>query len=126
MVFPKLHPGQPRLFYTRFGKRVFVQSNPNSKNNNGRNNADQGEIRNHDTISIGYKRYSMNTVSDNEYTTATIKAELEQLYVAASYLDADSGKLKMAVHLIAAAIAELDNVVVEHPPQRLRLIHNAD
>lgn len=68
----------------------------------------------------------MNTVSDNEYTTATIKAELEQLYVAASYLDADSGNLKMAVHLIAAAIAELDNVVVEHPPQRLRLIHNAD
>ena len=68
----------------------------------------------------------MKAVSDNEYTTAMIKAELEQLYVAASYLDADSGNLKMAVHLIAAAVAELDSVIVEHSPRRLHLIHNAD
>ena len=68
----------------------------------------------------------MNTVSENEYSVASIKAELEQLYVAASYLDADSGKLKMAVHLIAAAVAEMDSVVVEQPPRDLRLVHNAD
>ena len=65
----------------------------------------------------------MRTVSDNEYTAASIKAELEQLYAAASYLDADRGKFKLAVHLIAAAIAELDSVVVENPPQSLQLIH---
>ncbi|MCK4867437.1 MAG: hypothetical protein KAT39_05260 [Alphaproteobacteria bacterium] len=68
----------------------------------------------------------MNTVSENEYSVASIKAELEQLYVAASYLDADSGKLKLAVHLIAAAVAEMDSMVVEKPPQGLRLIHDAD
>lgn len=70
----------------------------------------------------------MRTVSDNEYTAASIKAELEQLYAAASYLDADRGKLKLklAVHLIAAAIAELDSVVVENPPQSLQLIHIAE
>ena len=68
----------------------------------------------------------MRTVSDNEYTPAAIKSELEQLYVATNYLNADSGELHLVVDLIGAAIQELDSVLPDNKSsQKLRLVHAA-
>lgn len=68
----------------------------------------------------------MRIVSKNEHTAASIKAELEQLFAAVSYVNADSGEIDLVVNLIAAAIVELDCVTEEKPPLKLRLVQTAE
>ena len=50
----------------------------------------------------------MFVVSENEHTEKSIKEELERLFIAAGYINADRGDLETAMHLISAAIAELE------------------
>ena len=68
----------------------------------------------------------MRIASENEHTTASIKAELEQLYATASYFHADGGEIDLVVNLIAAAIVELDCVTLEKPPLNLRLVKTTE
>ncbi len=68
----------------------------------------------------------MRIVTENEHTTASIKAELERLFAAANYVNADSGEIDLVVNLIAAAIEELDSVTTEKPPLKIRLVQSAE
>lgn len=68
----------------------------------------------------------MRIVSENEYTAASIKADLEQLYAAASYVNADGAEIDVVVQLIAAAILELDGATAANPPLNLRLVQSDD
>ena len=68
----------------------------------------------------------MRIVSEIEHTKISIKTELEQLYVAVSYVNADSGEIDLVVNLIAAAIEELDSVAAKNPPPKFRLVRSAE
>ena len=82
--------------------------------------------RNNATVPVNHTNNSMRIVSENEDTAASIRAELERLYAAACYLNADSAKISLVVNLIEAAIAELDRVTAEKPPLTLRLVQNTE
>ena len=64
----------------------------------------------------------MMVVSENEHTEETVKAELEALYVAAGYLNAERGNMEIVMHLIEAVIAELESIVEDRPRPSLRLV----
>jgi len=65
-------------------------------------------------------------VSENEHTEETIKAELEQLYLAAGYIHAEQGNMEIAMNLIGAAIAELECILETREQPTLHLVHDAD
>lgn len=65
-------------------------------------------------------------VSENEHTESTIKAELEQLYLAAGYIHAEQGNMEIAMHLIGAAIAEMEYILETREQPAMRLVHDAD
>ena len=67
----------------------------------------------------------MFVANENDHTEETIKEELERLYVAAGYLNADRGNMEIATHLIGAAIAELENLIKQEPRPRIRMVHGA-
>ncbi len=67
----------------------------------------------------------MKIVSESDHTEESLRTELEKLYVAAGYLHADSGRLALVMHLIAAAITELESLTEERTPPNLRLVHDA-
>lgn len=68
----------------------------------------------------------MFVISENEYTEESIKEELERLYIAAGYLNADQGNMEIAMHLIGAAIAELESLVEQKDRPHLRIVHNKE
>lgn len=68
----------------------------------------------------------MFVVTENEHTEETIKAELERLYLAAGYINAERGNMDLAMHLIGAAIAELEGILETRSQPAIRLIHDAD
>jgi len=68
----------------------------------------------------------MIVVSENEHTEETIKAELEQLYLAAGYIHAERGQMHIAMTLIGAAIAELECILETRQKPTMRLVHDAD
>lgn len=43
----------------------------------------------------------------------SIKAELEHVYVMASYVDAEEGRLEIVKHLISAAIDEMESIMAK-------------
>ena len=65
-------------------------------------------------------------VSENEHTEETIKAELEQLYLAVGYIHAEQGNMEIAMNLIGAAIAELECILETREQPILHLVHDAD
>ena len=65
----------------------------------------------------------MYVVGGSEYTEEDIKRELEHLYVAAGYINAESGDMEVAIHLIGAAIAELESLVEQRAQPKIRLVH---
>jgi hypothetical protein len=67
----------------------------------------------------------MIVVSENEHTEETIKAELEQLYLAAGYIHAEQGNMEIAMTLVGAAIAELECILETREQPTLRLVHDA-
>jgi hypothetical protein len=67
----------------------------------------------------------MFVVSDNDHTEETIKEELERLYIAAGYLNADRGNMEVAMHLIGAAIVELEALTEQESRPRIRMVHSA-
>ena len=62
-------------------------------------------------------------VSENDYTEESIKEELERLYIAAGYINADRGNLEIAMHLIGAAIVELESLAERETRPRIRMVH---
>ena len=68
----------------------------------------------------------MIVVSENEHTEETIKAELEQLYLAAGYIHAEQGNMEIAMTLVGAAIAELECILETREQPTLRLVHDAE
>lgn len=67
----------------------------------------------------------MFVVSENEHTEETIREELERLYVAAGYLNVDRGNMEIAMHLIGAAVAELETLAERNTRPRIRMVHSA-
>ena len=67
----------------------------------------------------------MMVVSENEHTEESIKAELETLYVAAGYINAERGNMEVAMCLIDAVISELEGIVEDRLRPSLRLVRNA-
>jgi hypothetical protein len=67
----------------------------------------------------------MFVASENDHTEETIKEELERLYVAAGYLNADRGNMEIAMHLIGAAIVELEALTERETRPRIRMVHSA-
>ena len=67
----------------------------------------------------------MFVVSENEHTEETIREELERLYVAAGYVNADRGNMEIAMHLIGAAIVELESLTEQEARPRIRMVHGA-
>jgi hypothetical protein len=67
----------------------------------------------------------MFVVSENDHTEESIKEELERLYVAAGYLNADRGNMEIAMHLIGAAIVELENLTEQKTRPSIRMVHGA-
>lgn len=65
----------------------------------------------------------MYVVGGSEYTEEDIKQELERLYAAAGYINAESGDMEVAIHLIGAAIAELESLVEQKSQPKIRLVH---
>lgn len=65
----------------------------------------------------------MYVVGGSEYTEEDIKRELEHLYAAAGYINAESGDMEVAIHLIGAAIAELESLVEQRTQPKIRLVH---
>lgn len=65
-------------------------------------------------------------VSENEHTEETIKAGLEELYLASGYIHAEQGNMEIAMHLIGAAIAELECILETRKQPSIRLVHDAD
>jgi hypothetical protein len=68
----------------------------------------------------------MKVVSENEHTEETIKAGLEQLYLAAGYIHADQGNMNIVMTLVGAAIAELECILESRKLSAIRLVHDAD
>lgn len=67
----------------------------------------------------------MFVVTENEHTEETIKAELERLYLAAGYINAERGNMDIAMTLIGAAIAELEGILETRSQPTIRLVHDA-
>lgn len=65
----------------------------------------------------------MHVVSENEYTEQSIKEELERLYVAVGYINADKGNLEMAMHMIGAAVVELESQIEAASIPRIRVVY---
>jgi hypothetical protein len=65
----------------------------------------------------------MFVISENEYTEESIKEELERLYIAAGYLNADQGNMEIAMHLIGAAIAELESLAEHRNRPHIRVVY---
>lgn len=68
----------------------------------------------------------MMVVSENEHTEETIKAGLEQLYLAAGYIHADQGNMNIVMTLVGAAVAELECILESRKQPKIRLVHDAD
>lgn len=68
----------------------------------------------------------MFVISENEYTEESIKEELERLYIAAGYLNADQGNMEIAMHLIGAAIAELESLAEQRDRPQIRMVYSKD
>lgn len=66
----------------------------------------------------------MYVVGGSEYTEDDIRRELEHLYAAAGYINAESGEMDVAIHLIGAAIAELESMVEHRERPRIHLVHS--
>ena len=66
----------------------------------------------------------MIVVSENEHTEESIKAELEKLYIAAGYINAERGNMEIVMHLIDVVIAELEGIEEDRPRPSLRLVRN--
>lgn len=66
----------------------------------------------------------MFVASENEYTEESVREELEQLYVALGYLNAERGNLEITMHLVGAAIAELENLAEAPALPRIRMVHS--
>ncbi|MBE9556807.1 MAG: hypothetical protein IMF08_08120 [Proteobacteria bacterium] len=67
----------------------------------------------------------MFVISENDHTEETIREELERLYVAVGYLNAGSGNMEIAMHLIGAAIVELESPAERGSSTRIRMVHSA-
>lgn len=67
----------------------------------------------------------MFVVSENDHTEETIREELERLYIAVGYLNADRGNMEIAMHLIGAAIVELESITEPKSGPRIRMVHSA-
>lgn len=67
----------------------------------------------------------MHIVGGSEYTEEDIKRELERLYAAAGYINAESGDMEVAIHLIGAAIAEMESLVEQKSQPKIRLVHSS-
>ncbi len=67
----------------------------------------------------------MFVISENDHTEETIREELERLYVAVGYLNAGSGNMEIAMHLIGAAIVELESPAERGSDTRIRMVHSA-
>ena len=65
-------------------------------------------------------------VTENEHTEETIKAGLEELYLATGYIHAEQGSMDIAMTLIGAAIAELESILETRKKPVMRLVHDAD
>jgi len=69
----------------------------------------------------------MIVVSENDYTEASIKEELERLYLAAGYINAERGNnLEIAMHLIGAAIAELESLAERNALPPIRMVYRSE
>lgn len=68
----------------------------------------------------------MYVVGGSEYTEEDIKRELEHLYAAAGYINAESGDMEVAIHLIGAAIVELESLVEQRGQPKIRLVHSSN
>lgn len=69
----------------------------------------------------------MFVASENEYTEASIKEELERLYLAAGYINAErDNNLEIAMHLIGAAIAELESLAEQNETPAIWVVHSRD
>ena len=66
----------------------------------------------------------MSGVSGSGHTEQSLKEELERLYVAAGYINAESGDMDIAMHLIGAAIAELEGLAGQKSRPRIRLAYS--
>ncbi len=66
----------------------------------------------------------MFVASENDHTEETVKEELERLYIAAGYLNADRGNMEIAMHLIGAAIVELESLAEQDTHPRIRMVHS--
>jgi hypothetical protein len=66
----------------------------------------------------------MFVVSENDHTEESIREELERLYVAAGYLNVDRGNMEVAMHLIGAAIVELESLAEQDTHPRIRMVHS--
>lgn len=67
---------------------------------------------------------TMTFANKSDSAEDAIKAELEQVYVMASYVDAECGRLEIVKHLVSAAIDEMESLVEKpirrrSPPVRL-------
>lgn len=60
----------------------------------------------------------MTIANKNESAEDAIKAELEQVYVMASYVDAERGRLNIVKHLVSAAIDEMESLIREPTGRR--------
>jgi hypothetical protein len=67
----------------------------------------------------------MMVVGENEYTEESIKESLETLYAASGYLNADCGNMEFAMHLIGAAIVELEIITERNARPHIRMVYSA-
>lgn len=75
---------------------------------------------------------TMTFASNSDKAEGAIKAELEQVYIMASYVDAGRGRLAIVKHLVSAAIDEMEGLVGEpsarhaKPDQPANIVHLAE
>ncbi len=68
----------------------------------------------------------MFVVSENDHTEESIKEDLERIYIAAGgYLNADRGNMEIAMHLIGAAIVELESPMEQGSHPHIRIVYTA-
>lgn len=63
---------------------------------------------------------------EKHHTQETIKEELERLYIAAGYINADDGNMEVAMHLIGAAIAALEGRDEPEAAAGIRIVYRQD
>lgn len=66
----------------------------------------------------------MIVTGEKRHTPESIKEELERLYVAAGYINADDGNMDVAMHLIGAAIAALEGRDEPEGDAPIRIVYN--